>query len=91
MPFASPNPVLPSNAGPSSNDVSVVPYPGAVSEEDVVAMAGVGFGAEAEAETETAEATAGAAGVFVGILAVTFGASCGSAELCKQVGNFLHV
>ena len=54
-----------------------------------MAIAGVGFGAEAEAET--AEATAGAEGVFVGILAVTFGASGGSAELCKQVGNFLHV
>ena len=90
MPLASPNPVLPSNAGPSSNDVSVVPYPGAVSIEDVVAMAGVGVGAGAEAET--AEATASAAGVFVGILAVTFGASGGiSAELCKQVGNLLHV
>ena len=53
-----------------------------------MAMSGVGAGAEAE----TAEATAGAAGVFVGILAVTFGASGGiSAELCKQVGNLLHV
>ena len=51
-----------------------------------MAIAGVGVGAE------TAEATAGAEGVFVGILAVTFGASCGiSAELCKQVGNLLHV
>ena len=53
-----------------------------------MAIAGVGCGAEAE----TAEATAGAEGVFVVILAVTFGASGGiSAELCKQVYNLLHV
>jgi hypothetical protein len=51
-------------------------------------MAGVGFGAE----VETAEATTGAAGVFVGILAVTFGASGGTlAELFEEVYNLFHV